>query len=57
MLTAPVPWASVLPLAAGLLIGSALGPVVVRRMPGSLVRWLAATLGFGLAVYLWFQAA
>jgi uncharacterized membrane protein YfcA len=56
ILTAPVPWASVVPLAAGLLVGSAIGPVLVRRMPGSAVRWLAATLGFGLAVYLWFQA-
>ena len=56
VLVTPVPWASVVPLAAGLLVGSALGPVLVRRMPGSLVRWLAAALGFGLAVYLWFQA-
>ena len=57
ILVTPVPWASVVPLAAGLLVGSALGPVLVRRMPGSAVRWFAATLGFGLAVYLWFQAA
>jgi uncharacterized protein len=57
VLTAPVPWASVVPLAAGLLVGSALGPVVVRRMPGSAVRWLASALGFGLAVYLWLQPA
>ena len=57
ILTAPVPWASVVPLAAGLLVGSALGPVLVRRMPGSAVRWLASALGFGLAVYLWLQPA
>jgi uncharacterized membrane protein YfcA len=57
ILTAPVPWASVLPLAAGLLVGSALGPVLVRRIPGRVIRWLAAALGFGLAVYLWFDAA
>jgi uncharacterized membrane protein YfcA len=57
VLTAPVPWTSVVPLAAGLLVGSALGPVLVRRIPGSAVRWLAATLGFGLAVYLWLQPA
>ena len=57
VLTAPVPWASVVPLAAGLLVGSALGPVLVRRMPGSAVRWLASALGFGLAVYLWLQPA
>ena len=57
VLTAPVPWGSVVPLAAGLLVGSTLGPVLVRRMPGSAVRWLAAALGFGLAAYLWLQPA
>jgi uncharacterized membrane protein YfcA len=57
ILTAPVPWASVVPLAAGLLVGSALGPLLVRRVPGSAVRWLASALGFGLAVYLWLQPA
>jgi hypothetical protein len=57
VLTAPVPWAAVVPLAAGLLVGSALGPVLVRRMPGTVVRWLASALGFGLALYLWFQPA
>jgi uncharacterized membrane protein YfcA len=57
VLAAPVPWGSVVPLAAGLLVGSTLGPVLVRRMPGSAVRWLAAALGFGLATYLWLQPA
>jgi uncharacterized membrane protein YfcA len=56
VLTASVPWAAVLPLAAGLLVGGALGPVLVRRIPGRVVRWLGAALGFALAVYLWFEA-
>ena len=57
VLTASVPWSAVLPLAIGLLVGGALGPRVVRRVPGRVVRWCAAALGFGLAVYLWFAAA
>jgi len=57
VLTGPVPWAAVLPLAAGLLVGGALGPVVVRRLPGRVVRWTAAALGFVLAIYLWLRPA
>lgn len=57
VLTASVPWAAVLPLAVGLLVGGALGPVLVRRVPGRFVRWFGAALGFVLAVYLWFEAA
>jgi uncharacterized membrane protein YfcA len=57
VLTASVPWAAVLPLAVGLLVGGALGPRMVRRVPGRVVRWFAAALGFGLAVYLWFAGA
>jgi uncharacterized membrane protein YfcA len=57
VLTAPVPWSAVVPLALGLLVGGTLGPRVVRRVPGRVVRWFAAALGFGLAVYLWFAAA
>jgi uncharacterized membrane protein YfcA len=55
--TASVPWSAVAPLAAGLLVGGALGPRVVRRVPGRVVRWVAAALGFALALYLWFTAA
>lgn len=51
--TVPVLWAAVLPLAAGLLIGSALGPIIVHHLPPNLVRWVAALCGFALAVYLW----
>ena len=44
-------------LAVGLLIGSLLGPIIVRHLPPSLVRWIAATLGFVLAIYLWLRPA
>ena len=57
VVTAPVPWSAVVPLALGLLVGGALGPRVVRRVPGRVVRWFAAALGCGLAIYLWFAAA
>lgn len=53
----PVSWGAVLPLAGGLLVGSLLGPVVVRRLPANLVRWFAAVCGFALAVYLWARPA
>ena len=51
----PVPWGAVLPLAGGLLVGSSLGPIIVRHLPPSLVRWIAASFGFLLAVYLWLR--
>jgi uncharacterized protein len=57
IVTGPVPWTAVVPLAAGLLVGSAIGPVVVRRLPGAVVRWVAAGLGFALAIYLWMRPA
>ena len=52
--TGPVLWAAVLPLAGGLLVGSA-GPIIVRHLPPNLVRWMAATFGFILAIYLWIR--
>lgn len=51
--TGPVLWWAVLPLAAGLFVGSAVGPIIVRHLPSNLVRWVAAAFGFALAVYLW----
>jgi uncharacterized membrane protein YfcA len=51
----PLLWSAVLPLAGGLLIGSALGPMIIRRVAPSLVRWLASAFGFTLAVYLWLR--
>jgi len=49
----PVDWAAVLPLAAGFLIGSAIGPALTRRLPARVVRVIAALAGLGLAVRLW----
>jgi uncharacterized membrane protein YfcA len=50
--TAPVHWLSVLPLAAGTLIGGRIGPVVVRHAPVRPLRWVIALAGLGLAVQL-----
>ena len=52
----PVPWSAILPLAGGLLLGSAIGPIIVRHIPPSLVRWIAAGFGLVLAAYLWLRA-
>lgn len=49
---APVRWDLAVPLAAGLFVGSLLGPLAVRRLPAFLVRWTVAALGVGLAVDL-----
>jgi uncharacterized protein len=50
---AQVRWAYVLPLGAGILVGSFVGPVVARRIPGTALRWIVALVGFGLAIKLW----
>lgn len=50
---APVHWPAAGALAAGILIGSRLGPAVARRVPGNALRWTVAVLGLGLAVWLW----
>ena len=49
---APVHWMAVVPLGAGCLVGSRLGPVVVRRAPAAPMRILIGLAGFGLAVKL-----
>lgn len=49
----PVEWAAVGPLAAGLLVGSSMGPRVARRIPARLLRWVVGLIGLGLAVKLW----
>jgi uncharacterized membrane protein YfcA len=51
----PVPWSAVIPLAGGLLIGSSIGPIIVRHLLPSLVRGIAASFGFLLAIYLWLR--
>lgn len=53
---APVHWAAVLPLGAGCLIGSRLGPVVVRHAPATPLRIAIGIAGLGLAVKLGFDA-
>ena len=57
IISAPVLWAAVAPLAAGLFAGSTVGPVIARRLPTHIVRWAAATLGFILAIGLWVHPA
>jgi uncharacterized membrane protein YfcA len=48
-----VVWSAVAPLAAGLLLGSLVGPWVARRLPPTVLRWLVAITGLVLAVHLW----
>ena len=52
----PVHWAAVVPLAVGCLIGSRIGPVVVRHAPATPLRLLIAVAGLALAVKLGFDA-
>jgi uncharacterized protein len=49
----PIDWAAAAPLAGGFLIGSVIGPIVARRVPGQVLRVVAALTGLGLAGYLW----
>ena len=49
----PVRWAAAVPLALGLFAGSRVGPWVTRRVPGKLMRALAACTGVALAIWLW----
>jgi uncharacterized membrane protein YfcA len=49
---APVHWVSVVFLAAGMFVGSSVGPGVVRRTDPRLLRALIATAGLALAVVL-----
>jgi uncharacterized protein len=53
---APVHWAAVVPLAIGCLLGSRLGPVVVRHAPATPMRLLIAVAGVALAVKLGLDA-
>ncbi|MFI9388112.1 sulfite exporter TauE/SafE family protein [Kutzneria sp. NPDC052558] len=52
-----VPWAAVIPLAVGFLVGGAIGPWVVRRLPVAKLRTLIAAAGFALAAWLLYVAA
>lgn len=53
---APVQWAAVLPLGLGCLLGSRLGPVVVRHAPQTPMRLLIGAAGLALAVKLGIDA-
>jgi uncharacterized protein len=57
VLFASVHWGAVLPLAVGLFVGSRVGPVIARRLPPVLLRWLIAALGVALAIELWVNPA
>ena len=49
---APVHWPSVLALGAGALVGSWIGPQVVRVMPERPLRYAIGVAALGLAAYL-----
>ena len=49
---APVHWGAVVPLGIGCLIGSRLGPIVVRHAPATPLRFLIGAAGVALAVKL-----
>lgn len=53
VLAGPVDWRAVAPLAVGLFAGSTVGPVIARRVPPTVVRWIVAALGIALAIELW----
>jgi uncharacterized membrane protein YfcA len=53
ILLGPVYWAAAAPLAAGKLAGSATGPLITRRAPSALLRWIVAMTGLGVAIRLW----
>lgn len=53
VLAGPVDWRAVAPLAVGLFAGSTVGPVIARRVPHTVVRWIVAALGIALAIELW----
>lgn len=47
-----VDWAAVAPLAAGFIIGGWIGPALVRRIPGQVLRIVVAVCGLAVAVTL-----
>jgi uncharacterized membrane protein YfcA len=56
VIVGPVRWSVVIPLAAGCLVGSRLGPIIVRRVPAAPLRALIGFAGLGLAVHLGLDA-
>jgi uncharacterized membrane protein YfcA len=55
-LLGPVEWAAIPPLAAGLLAGARLGPVIVRRSDARILRVVIGLAGLGLALKLGIDA-
>jgi hypothetical protein len=53
VLFADVDWAAAIPLGLGCVIGGAIGPAIVRRVPPTLMRTVIAVAGFALAIKLW----
>jgi uncharacterized protein len=53
---APVNWLAVVPLGAGCLLGSRLGPIVVRHAPATPLRLLIGAAGLALAIKLGLDA-
>ena len=53
---APVHWGAVIALGAGCLVGSRLGPAVVRHAPAGPLRALIGAAGLALAIKLGFDA-
>ena len=49
VLTGSVDWPMMVPLAIGTIVGSALGPPLLRRVPETTVRVAVALAGFALA--------
>lgn len=52
LLLGPVQWSATLPLALGCLVGAAIGPAVIRRLPETPVRVAIGLAGLALAVRL-----
>ena len=56
IVVAPVHWPSLIPLAIGCVVGSRLGPIVVRHAPATPIRWLIGAGGLALAIKLGIDA-
>ncbi|MFF3906255.1 sulfite exporter TauE/SafE family protein [Streptomyces sp. NPDC001848] len=54
---APVDWTAATALGLGCLVGSRIGPVIVRRLPETPLRIAIALAGLGLAFSLWRRAS
>ena len=49
----PIDWAAAVPMGAGCLAGSMIGPSLTRRLPGNVLRIVVSLAGLGLALHLW----